>query len=278
MDVEDLHRQAEWLRTAEPPRALRGFEEEQTRKLLDDAAQLLKTAAREHEALQRELEKLRAAAGEDTAAKEAIGKALLVATRAGEEIVTEAEARAAAILEQAGAAAQERERESAVARESLDVEVAAAKAALEDERTSVRAQLEEENAAARAELEREKARLDQERGEWQEVLEGERKRVLDEAEQQANAVVGSARLEVERLQADGERLRTLLAERQRHFVEIAQTALEQLQRLDEVVDGGGDGELLDDLLTPAGAGEQQAAGSAAEGDAEQSRESALTTD
>jgi cell division septum initiation protein DivIVA len=241
MDAEDLHRKAEWLRSAEPSRALRGFDEEQTRKLLDDAAQLLKAAAREQEALQRELETVHSVAGEETAGKEAIGRALLVATQTGEDLVAEArasaekitadaEVEAAAVLEQATAAASERERESVAARESVEAELAAARAALE-----------------------------QAQGEWQELLEAERKQVLEAAQVEADAIVGDARRDAEQLQGSAKRLQLLLADRQQRFVEIAQAALDQLEGLDEVVSRSDEVELLDDLRPPAdgGGGEEQ---------------------
>jgi len=307
MSIEDLHRQAEWLRSAEPSKALRGYEEEQTRKLLDDAAQLLKAAANEQQALQHELEKLRSAAGEDSAGKEAIGKALLAATRAGEEVLAEARASAeritaeadaevAAMLERATAAGAEQERETVAAREKAEAELAAARAAFEEETASVRAELEheaaaahaeieqattaaraaieEENAATRAELERERARLEQEQGALQELLDSERKRMLEAAQLEANAIVNDARHDVER-----ERL--LLAEKQRRFVEIAQSALEQLEGLHQAIPGSGDRELLADLLPPAddrGDQEQQDGAGEAEPDMEPSPSSTVASD
>jgi len=47
MGIGDLRTEATRLRSAEPPRAIRGFDEGQTRKLLEGAAKLLEGAALE---------------------------------------------------------------------------------------------------------------------------------------------------------------------------------------------------------------------------------------
>src|SRR5437764_68295 len=127
MEPERLRAEAKRFRSAGPPRAIRGFDEVQTRTLLERAAELLDAAASEQEAARQELDELRSAAGDEVAGKEAIANALLAATHAGEEIAAEArisaaritaeaETRAAAILGQAAAAAEERERECVQAR------------------------------------------------------------------------------------------------------------------------------------------------------------------
>src|SRR5947209_20336907 len=114
MEPERLRAEAKRFRSADPPRAMRGLDEDQTRTLLEKAAELLEAVASEQEVMQRELKELRSAAGDEMAGKEAIANALLAATRAGEEIAAaarasaeritaEAETRAAAILGQAAA-------------------------------------------------------------------------------------------------------------------------------------------------------------------------------
>ncbi|HEU5477033.1 MAG TPA: DivIVA domain-containing protein [Gaiellaceae bacterium] len=189
MEPDGLRAEAKRFRSAEPSRVIRGFDEDQTRKLLEAAAELLDTAAGRQEAMQRELEQLRSEGGQEAAGMEAIGKALLAATRAGEEIAaeahvsaerirTEAETRAAAVLEQATAAAQERERESA---------------------------------ARRLELER------------------ERTQVLRQAQEEADGILADARQEVEELQRYGEQLRSLVLDSRRRFVELAESALRHLE-------------------------------------------------
>src|SRR5438309_316210 len=80
----------------------------------------LEGAARELQEMRQECERLRSSVAEEASAKEAIGAALLKATRVGEEITAEAraaaewttaeaEARAATILEQAAAKADQLE-------------------------------------------------------------------------------------------------------------------------------------------------------------------------
>jgi cell division septum initiation protein DivIVA len=217
MDPEVLRTEAKRLRSAETSGGLRGFDEGETRRLLEATAGLLETAAGEHEAVQRELERLRSEADDEVAGKEAIGKALVAAARAGEEIAaearvsaeritTEAETHAAAILEQATAAADERERERIAAQEGLEKEKAAARLELELERT----------------------------------------RVLGEAREQAATILAGARREVEQLQRYGERLRSLLADSKRRFVELAESGLRQLDGVEaEQISRHGD--LLDEL-------------------------------
>jgi cell division septum initiation protein DivIVA len=212
MEPQGLRAEAERLRSAEPARAIRGFDEEQTRKLLEAAAAQLDAAASEQEAMRRELDRLRSESRDEAAGKEAIGKALLAATRAGEEIAAEArasaeritaeaEARAAEILRQASAAAAEREREIVTARENLD---------------------------------------------------RERTRALDEARERAEAILADARHEVERLEIYGDQLRSLVADSQRRFVELAESALGQLDGIDAERRRSEHGDLLDDLRTASG--------------------------
>jgi cell division septum initiation protein DivIVA len=234
MDSEGLRAEAKRLRSAEPSRAIRGFDEGQTRTLLEAAADHLDAAASEQEAMRRELEQLRSKAGDEVAGEEAIGKALLTATRAGEEIAaearvsaeritTEAETRAAAILEQATAAAEERERESVAAQSKLEAELTAARAAVETE-----------NAAARLELDRERTRM------------------LGEAQEKAEAILADARHEVEQLDGYGEQLRSLLADSQRRFVELAASALRQLESVETKSGSPAHADLLDDLRAAGG--------------------------
>ena len=247
MGIGDLGTEAKRLRSAEPPRAIRGFDEGQTRKLLERAAKLLEGAALELQEMRQECERLRSSVSEEASAKEAIGAALLKATRVGEEITAEAraaaerttaeaEARAATILEQAAAKEDQLERDKvAIARK------------LEQDRAALRAAVEEENAAARVELEGEREQFAREQGVWRDVVEAERARVREEAQARADDIVADARREVERLQTNGERLRALFADSQRRFVELAESALRQLDGI-EVNGPSGDGKLLDDLL------------------------------
>jgi cell division septum initiation protein DivIVA len=191
------------------------------RTVLTQAQQLGETARQqalrieELEAQIASLESDVAARGEGT---EAIGKALLAATRAGEEIAaearvsaeritTEAEAHAAALLEQATKAAEERERESIAAREKLGIE--------------------------------------------RELLDRERTRVLGEAQERAETILADARRDAEQLQAYRERLRSLLTDSRNRLVELAESALSQLEEFD-AKGGFRRPDLLDDLRPPDG--------------------------
>lgn len=257
MDLNELRAEAKRLQSAEPSKAIRGFDEKETRTLLNGAACLLETAAQEREELQRELEKLRAKVGEEGASKEAIGKALLAATRASEEmaaeahafaerIKAEAEARATAILDEATRSSAERERETVAARARLEAEIAA-----------LRSSMEQEHAATRAELERERERLKQGQESLRGSLERERDKALEEARVQAEKIVADARHEVRQLEDYAERVRSLLADSRRNFIELVEAALQRVESIDSQASGSGSGELLDDLR-PAEVGEKTA--------------------
>lgn len=250
VDLSELRTEAKRLQSAEPSRAIRGFDERETRTLLGGAAKLLEAAAEQREELERELDELRAKVGEEGAGKEAIGKALVAATRASEEmaaearasaerIKAEAEARAAAIVDAATKAAEEREREAAAERARLEAEL-----------TTARSGLEAENEAIRSELERERKQLAETQESLSGALERERERALKEAESQADAILANARHEVARLEDYAEQLRSLLVEGQRSFVELAEAALQRVESVRSERPGSGGEELLD-ALRPA---------------------------
>ena len=249
VDLSELRTEAKRLQSAEPSRAIRGFDERETRTLLGGAAKLLEAAAEQREELERELDELRAKVGEEGAGKEAIGKALVAATRASEEmaaearasaerIKAEAEARAAAIVDAATKAAEERERETAAERARLEAEL-----------TTARSGLEAENEAIRSELERERKQVAETQESLSGALERERERALKAAEAQADAILGNARREVARLEDYVEQLRSLLVEGQRSFVELAEAALQRVESVRSERPSGGE-ELLD-ALRPA---------------------------
>jgi cell division septum initiation protein DivIVA len=97
MSLEGLQSTADSLRSTELRRAMRGVDGEQARELLEKAADALHAAAREQATLRRELDRLRKE-------QDAVGEALLVAVRRGEEIIAEAGNKAASITAQAEAA------------------------------------------------------------------------------------------------------------------------------------------------------------------------------
>ena len=224
MTGQDPEKLVQTLRSVQLRAAVNGVDPEQARKLLDEAADALVNAAREEKELRRELETLHA-----TRDEEVVGKALLAATRAGEEILAEAretaavttaeaeksasaitaeaEAQAAALLEQVAATAEQRERDTAAAKEQFERELA-----------EVRTALEKENASAQA---------------------------------QAKAALADAQRELARLEADAERLRVEMAETQRDFLEITQLALEELEGpLGKAPARRESAELLPDLRLP----------------------------
>ena len=210
MSIEDLQTTADSLRSVELRGAIRGVDAERARKLLDWAADALEAAAREQKELRGELERLREANDED-----AVGKALLAATRAGEEILAEArkraasitaeaEAQASALLARTASLAEEREQEEAAAREQFERQLSVSRSALAKGHDLARAETEERLADARREL---------------------------------------ARLETE-----AARLRSAVTDTQRRVVEIAQTALDELESLRaDTSRGAAEADLLRDL-------------------------------
>ena len=251
VDLNELRTEAKQLQGAEPSRALRGFDERETRTLLGGAAKLLEAAADQWEALERELDELRAKVGEEGAGKEAIGKALVAATRASEEmaaearssaerITAEAEVRAAAIVDAATKTAAERERETLAERARLEAELATARSGLEAE-----------NEAIRSALERERKQLAEAQESVNGALERERERARAEARGQADTILADARREVARLEDYAEQLRSLLVEGQRSFVELAEAALQQVESVRAERPGSGSEEELLNALRPA---------------------------
>lgn len=213
MSAEDLQQAVEKFRGVELRRAVRGVDAEQARELLTEAAELLAAAGREQGELRRELERIRAANDES-----AIAKALLNATRAGEQVVAEAheqaakisadaEAQASELLEQVSAQAQKRERETATARKQFERELTATRKAHEKELESARAG--------------------------------------------ANAALANAREELERLEKHANQLRSLVGDLERRIVEIAEGALKELESFEAPDGSDTEADLLSDLRPPA---------------------------
>jgi chromosome segregation ATPase len=209
VSVEEVQNAVQMLRTVELRRAVRGVDAEHARKLLNEAADLLAAAAREQEELHSELQRLREANDE-----EAVGKALLTATRAGEAVLAEAreaaaslsaeaEAQASALLEQVKAQAEKREQEASAAQEKFERELTKAKKAHVKELESARAE--------------------------------------------ADAALAAAHVELGQLEEQAAHLRSLVADMERRIVEIARGALEELDRLGASAGGTPEKELLADL-------------------------------
>jgi cell division septum initiation protein DivIVA len=213
MSGEDLPEAVQKLRGVELRRVVRGVDPGQVRELLDEAADLLAAVERERGALFGEVERLREANDE-----EAIGKALLTATRAGEALVAEArveatslsaeaEAQASALLARVTAEAEKREKETLAARELFEQE-------LTEARTTQAKELE----SARAD---------------------------------ANAALATARDELAGLEGQAARLRSLVADMERRIVEIARGALDELETFDAATSETSEVDLLTDLRPAA---------------------------
>jgi cell division septum initiation protein DivIVA len=242
---EDLKKGIEVLRTVQLHRAIRGVDAEQARKLLDYAANLLVAAAREQNELHRELERLRKANDED-----AIGKALVAATRTAEEIVAEAREQAASATragEEIIAEARERAASStrsgeeivAEAREraaSIIAEAEGRAAALLDEVTAQAERREQETAAAREQFDREL-----------EEARSARAKELESARVEADAALADARDELARIEERAARMRSVVTDTERRVVDIVQAALTELEGLEIPSGSEHEGDLLSDL-------------------------------
>ena len=185
MSVAVLQDGVQMLRSVELRLAVRGVDAEQARQFLNDAADLLASAAREQEELRGELERLRQANDESV-----IAKALVAATRAGEALVAEsraeaaaltaeAEAQAAALLEEVKAQAERREQETKAAQERFEQEL-----------TEVRKT---------------------------------HARELESASADADAALADARHELAQLERQAAQLSSLVADLERRIVEITKT-------------------------------------------------------
>jgi cell division septum initiation protein DivIVA len=233
IDTDDLKQQAERLRSIELPRGFRGYDEQQTRRLLDHVANAFEAAAEERVKLQHELESLRAATKESIEGKQAIGNVLLRANRASEEIVASANEEATAMVVAAEAEAQrilERARREA---EELDRKGA-----------EVWTRHEQEAAAASEDLERERVRLRRDVEAQQASVESEREAIMNGARAEAERVMTSTYEQVERLERTAERLRAIVSKDLAGFVEISRTALDELARFDVEAGGSAEGNLL----------------------------------
>lgn len=209
MSGEDLEQTVRRLRSVELRHAIRGVDPEQVRELLDEAADSLAGAVREQNELRSELERLRAADEKD-----AIANALVTATRASEAIVAEARDTAAKIVAEADA------------RASVLLERTAS---LVEER-------ERETAAIRAQFDRELAAAKSAVGEEHESVRAE-----------AAAALADARRELDRLEAEAERRRSVATDTQRQVAEIVQAGIDKLEALDADMSRAAGTDLLADL-------------------------------
>jgi cell division septum initiation protein DivIVA len=191
MSVEDLQTTLQKLRTVELRGAIRGVDAEQARALLNEAADSLEAAVRGQNELRRELERVRAANDQD-----AVGGALLVATRTGERIVAEARQRAAAIIAEADAQASAVLEQIAAQTQKREQETVAAREQFERELTARRSTDAAEHESAQAE---------------------------------DNTALADARRELARLEDEAERARSFVADTRRRAAQIIERALEELE-------------------------------------------------
>ena len=217
------------LREADVARAIRGFQEEATRKLLDEAATALHRVAVERDTLRREAEEADAAASDDDCRDaETIGRALVTATSISDQLVVSATEKAELLVSQAETEADALLTEARLVVAELERETAARRAAAED----VLAQAHEESQRIR------------------ERAEADRDALLTKALDDAERTVADAALRIEHLRAEGDGLATFLEAQKRTFVELAEAALERLGALAATHAQGGPSagdELLDDL-------------------------------
>ena len=126
------------IRDADLPKAMRGFEEGATRALLANAAGALTAAVRERDDLLKQVADLSKQAAENPTDAETIGAVLMVAHRAGEDLLAQAADEAAQI--EAGA---ERQRDELLVQARGQIEALVAEAgtgiqALRDEDAGLR--------------------------------------------------------------------------------------------------------------------------------------------
>jgi cell division septum initiation protein DivIVA len=213
MSTDRIQEAIRKLRDVELRRAVHGVDTTQVRDLLAEAADTLASAARDQAELRDELERLAAANDES-----AIGKALLAATRAGEDLMAEArekaaslsieaKAQASALLEQAKAQAARREQETRAAWEQFEREITDAKQAHAKELEASRADVE--------------------------------------------AALADARRELVQLENKAAQVRSLVADMQHRIVGTAREALQQLEAFGASPSGTAESDLLADLRPAA---------------------------
>lgn len=208
------------LRSPELAHSLRGFDEGETRHLLEQAAAALEGVYKDRDRAREEAH-VAGARAKETPDAEAIGRALLTATSAGEQIVSAAREQAQDLI---------------------------AEATAEAERMS------EQRRAAGEELEQARAGLARERDDMLRELEADRQEMLMHARAEAERLVAEARSEVERLRSEAEEVAAFLETKRAAFVEMASDALERLERIES---GAPDTETAETLvadLHPGGSG------------------------
>jgi cell division septum initiation protein DivIVA len=215
------------IRSASPPKSLRGFDEAATQQLLDDVANTVQSLTVERDQLRRKVEEAKSAAT-DADDPTTIGNALLAAQRAGEQLVEHARETADRILAESQ---EEGERLREEARQSV-------------------AEHERRFEERRVELEQDHARLRQELGDLEATLETERQAAIAAARAEADELTGRSQQRLEALRLEEEAVRELIDKWRREFVGMLQSALDQVAQLHEVItDGGEEQRELAEVLT-----------------------------
>lgn len=230
------HITPEQIRDASLPKSLRGFDETATRELLADVAATVKQLTSERDELRRQLDETSSPSA-DSVDPLAIGNALLTAQRAGEALVAEAQEAAARI--------------AADAQEKAD--------GLVEQARRTAAEIEQQHGERRAELEREHDRLRDELGGLQASVDAERRMALARVQAEADEQAARVQERLNALNLEEATLRQFIDDRRRRFVEMLESTLGEVDRLQDVVLAeDGEGELPDLLNSRAGAARDQA--------------------
>jgi chromosome segregation ATPase len=209
MSIEGIQEVIRKLRNIELRRAVHGVDAAQVRDLLGEAADTLASAAREQTELRDDLKRLQA---ESDAS--AIGAALLAATRAGEGVMAEAREKAETLSTQAEAQAS-----ALLARVKTQAEKRAQKT------NAAREQFERELTAAKEAHAKE----------------------LESARLEAETALADARRELAQLENNAARLRSFVAEMERHIVDTARETLQELEAFSAAPRRTTEGDLLTEL-------------------------------
>jgi cell division septum initiation protein DivIVA len=220
------------LHSAELPHSLRGFDEEATRQLLNEAADAFEKACEQRDQARSDLHVAKEQASGVSADAEAVGRALLAAQSTGEQIIALANEQAGQLIDEVKAESERLLAEATTAAEQVEAAREALQREQAEERQRLAADRQEVIASARAEVERELGNT-----------RAEADRVLAEARAEADRLLADAHAEVARVRREAEEISAYLESKRAAFVEMASAALE---RLDRIEDGGGR-ELVVDL-------------------------------
>jgi cell division septum initiation protein DivIVA len=216
------------IRNAALPRSLRGFDEQATRRLLGEVAAAVESLTAERDNLRRHVESLQAAptvpdaaaATSEAESPEALGKAILAAKHAGEELIDTAQQEANRILADAVGEADRLAEQARVSKEDVERQLA----------------------GRRAELDREREDHQRNVAEWSARVEAEREEAMARARYEAAAVLATQEQILAGLRQEEGEIRLLISEKRRQFAAMLQVAIDELEPLE-----AGDDDLPDAL-------------------------------